>query len=138
MIFISGIISIIFQKNKLCTNKIRVIYFCPNCVNFLPEKVHFLIFFFFFGGGRRLTPCPPPPPARAPRPISQAQKIGVLQVVVSDEDVCNWNGKPSNPPSLIPSIYSHYFHTLLIPSQELTFLNLLKLIIKLSLISILI
>ena len=30
-------------------------------------------------------------------------------------------GKPSNPPSLIPSTYCHYFHTLLIPPQELTF-----------------
>ena len=52
----------------LCANKISVIYFCPNCVNFLPENVHFLfiylfiylyyyylficlfIYFFFFGG----------------------------------------------------------------------------------------
>ena len=41
MIFISGVRSIIFQKNKLCTNKICLIYFCPNCVNFLPENVHF-------------------------------------------------------------------------------------------------
>ena len=52
--------------------------------------------------------------------ITQAQKIRVLQVVVSDEDACNWNGEPSNPPSLIPSTYCHFFHTLLIPSQELT------------------
>ena len=52
---------------------------------------------------------------------------------VSDEDVCNWNGKPSNPPSLIPSNYCHYFHTLLIPPQELTFRNLFKLIFILSL-----
>ena len=29
--------------------------------------------------------------------------------------------KLSNPPSLIPSTYCHYFHTLLIPPQELTF-----------------
>ena len=50
--------------------------------------------------------------------VAQAQKVGVLQVVVSDEDVCNWNSKPSNPPSLIPSLlYCHYFYTLLIPSQ---------------------
>ena len=28
--------------------------------------------------------------------ISQAKKIGVLQVVVSDEDACDQNGKPSN------------------------------------------
>ena len=37
MIFIYGIISIIIQQNTLCTNKTRVIYFCPNCVNFLPK-----------------------------------------------------------------------------------------------------
>ena len=49
----------------LCANKISVIYFCPNCVNFLPENVHFLfiylfIYFFFLGGD-----CPLPlPPAR--------------------------------------------------------------------------
>ena len=41
MTFISGIIIIIIQKNMLCTNKICVIYFCSNCVNFLPEKVLF-------------------------------------------------------------------------------------------------
>ena len=28
----------------LCTNKICAIYFRPNCVIFLPEKVHFLFF----------------------------------------------------------------------------------------------
>ena len=55
--------------------------------------------------------------------IAQAQKIGVLQVLVSAEDACNWNGKPSKPPSLILSTYCHYFYTLLIPSQELEFLN---------------
>ena len=54
--------------------------------------------------------------------IAQAQKIGVLQVVVSNEDASNWNDKPFNPPSLIPPTYCHYFHTLLIPSQKLTFL----------------
>ena len=52
--------------------------------------------------------------------IAQAKKIGVLQVVVSDEDACKRNGKPFNPPSLIPSTSCHYFHTLLIPSQQLT------------------
>ena len=30
-------------------------------------------------------------------------------------------GKPSNPPSLIPSTYFYYFHIQLISSQELTF-----------------
>ena len=38
MMLITVLISITFKKNTLCTNKIRVIYFCPSCVNFLPEK----------------------------------------------------------------------------------------------------
>ena len=46
-------------------------------------------------------------------PIAQVQKIGVLRVVISDEYACNRNGKPSNPPSLIPSTYYYDFHTLL-------------------------
>ena len=54
--------------------------------------------------------------------ITQTQKVGVLQVVNPDEDVCNRNGKPSNPLSLIPSTYCHYFHTILIPSEEIAFL----------------
>ena len=54
-------------------------------------------------------------------PTTQAQKIGVLQVVVSDEDARYQNSKPSNPLSLILSNYCYYFHTLLIPSQELAF-----------------
>ena len=49
--------------------------------------------------------------------ITQAWKIDVLQVVVSDEDACNWNSKLFHPLFLIPSIYSHYFHTLVIPSS---------------------
>ena len=53
--------------------------------------------------------------------ITQAQKIGVLQFVVSDEDACNWNCKWSYPPSVTSSTYFNYFQTLLIPSQELTF-----------------
>ena len=61
MIFISGIISIIIQKNTLCTNKFGVTYFCPNWVICLPENAHFSIFFFLKGG--RL---PPYPPARTP------------------------------------------------------------------------
>ena len=60
--------------------------------------------------------------------IAQTHKMIILHSVVSDDDVCNWNSKPSNPPSLTPSTYCYYFHTLLIPSQELTFLNLFKLI----------
>ena len=54
--------------------------------------------------------------------IAQVQKIGVLQVVVSDEGASNRNDKPFNPPFLIPPTYCHYLHTLLIPSQKLTFL----------------
>ena len=53
--------------------------------------------------------------------IAQAQKVGVLQVVVSDEDACRQNEKPSNQSFLKTSTYCHYFHTLLIPSPELTF-----------------
>ena len=53
--------------------------------------------------------------------ITQAQKIGVLHVVVSDEDSCNRNGKLSNPLFHISSNYCHYFHTLLIPLQGLPF-----------------
>ena len=41
MIFISGIISIIIQKNRLCTNKIRVFCFYHNCVNFLSQNPGF-------------------------------------------------------------------------------------------------
>ena len=55
MISFSGVISIIIQKNMLCTNKIRVIYFCPNCVNVLAKSVHVLFL------GRQLPPCPTPP-----------------------------------------------------------------------------
>ena len=54
MIFISGIINIIIQK-ILCTNKIRLICFCPNCVLFLPEKV---IFLFFAGDNCHLARAP--------------------------------------------------------------------------------
>ena len=53
--------------------------------------------------------------------IAQAQKMCVLKVVVSDKDACNRNGKPFSHPFLIPSSYCYYFHTILIPSQELTF-----------------
>ena len=51
--------------------------------------------------------------------ITQTQEIGVLQVVVSDEDAWNRNGKISNLPFFIPSTNCHYFHAPLIPSQEL-------------------
>ena len=45
--------------------------------------------------------------------LCQIQKIGILQVVASN--ICDQNDKRSTPPSLIHSIYYHYFHTLLIP-----------------------
>ena len=41
MIFISEIISIIIQKNRLCTNKIRVFCFYHNCINFLSQNPNF-------------------------------------------------------------------------------------------------
>ena len=44
MIFMSGIMRIIIQKNTLCTNNISVINFCPNCVKFLPKNGLFFIF----------------------------------------------------------------------------------------------
>ena len=45
----------------LCANKIGVIYFCPNFVNFLPENAHFFI--FKGGGGGDFPPaCAPMPP----------------------------------------------------------------------------
>ena len=43
MIFISGVMSIIIQKNMLCANKIRMIYFCPNFVNFCHKTFFFLV-----------------------------------------------------------------------------------------------
>ena len=52
---------------------------------------------------------------------SLSLRLRKFEVVVSDEVACNQNHKLSNPPSLSPSTYCHYFHTLLIPSQELTF-----------------
>ena len=45
MIFISGIRSIIIQKNTLCTDKILVIYYCPNCVSFFFPKTFIFNFF---------------------------------------------------------------------------------------------
>ena len=41
--FIPGVMSIIMQKNTLCASKIRVIYFCPNCVSFFPKSFLSLI-----------------------------------------------------------------------------------------------
>ena len=42
-------------EEYLCTNKIRVIYFYSNKVNFLPKKSYV----FYFGGAT--VPCPPQP-----------------------------------------------------------------------------
>ena len=42
-------------------------------------------------------------------------------VKISDEEAWNRSGKLSNSPSLIPSSYCYYFHTLIIPSQDPTF-----------------
>ena len=53
MIFISGVISMVFQKNTLCTSKICVIYFCLNRVNCC---LKLFIYLFFGGGGRQLPP----------------------------------------------------------------------------------
>ena len=51
--------------------------------------------------------------------------FGILQVMkmmkISDENACNRNDKLSSSPCLIPSIYCHYFHTLLIPPRKLAF-----------------
>ena len=65
MIFISRVISIIIQKNTLCTSKIRVIYFCPNCVSVPSENVIFLfifiyLFIYLLGGGEGDCPLLPP------------------------------------------------------------------------------
>ena len=61
MIFISGIISIIIQKDTLCTNKIRVIYLLPELSQFFIQKRSFFHSFFFFrgGGGREGRDLPP-------------------------------------------------------------------------------
>ena len=60
MIFISGLISIIIQKNTLCANKTRVICFLPELRQFFVPKT----FIFLFLGGRMggagaTAPLPP-------------------------------------------------------------------------------
>ena len=45
--------------------------------------------------------------------ITQAQKIGVLQEVASDEDAYNQNGKSHNRPSPIPSTYCTTYYTVI-------------------------
>ena len=54
MILISGVMSIIMQKNVFCTNKICLIYFFPNCISFCLKTFIFFIF------GRATAPLPPP------------------------------------------------------------------------------
>ena len=44
-------------------------------------------------------------------------KKNVVQVAVCEEDTCDQNDKPSNPPAPMPPTYYHYFHTL--PSRHL-------------------
>ena len=63
MIFISGVISIVFQKNMLCTNKICVIYFCLNCVKFCLKCFIYLV---SWRGGEGVASAPPPFPAATP------------------------------------------------------------------------
>ena len=75
LIFISGIISIIIQKNTICTNKIRVIHFCPNFVFFLPENVHS---FYFLGW---LLP-PMRPCLRSSFPFSVSVEL-ILHIILS-------------------------------------------------------
>ena len=57
MIFISGVISIVFQKNMLCTNKICVIYFCLNCVKFCLKCFIYLV---SWRGGEGVASAPHP------------------------------------------------------------------------------
>ena len=52
MALISGIMNLIIQKNTLCKNKIRAIYFAQILTIFFRENVHV---FGFFGGDR--PPC---------------------------------------------------------------------------------
>lgn len=43
-----------------------------------------------------------------------------LLVLFSEEETCHQNGKPFTPISLMSSNYYYYFHTLLMPSKDLT------------------
>ena len=51
--------------------------------------------------------------------IAQTQKIGVLQVVATNEDACEQNGKLLTSTSPIPSTYC-YFNALQVQPQDLT------------------
>ena len=73
MIFISGIISIIIQKNTLGKRKIRAIFLCPSYVNFFAGKRSFIylfiylficLFIYFLGEGG-VGDCSLVPQARA-------------------------------------------------------------------------
>lgn len=43
------------------------------------------------------------------------RKLAYHRKVASYKDACDQNSKPSTPHPHVPSIYHHYFHTLLIP-----------------------
>ena len=63
MIFISGVMSIIIQKNTLCANKILVICFCPNCVIPPPPQkkktfIFYLFIYFLERAGATASPAP--------------------------------------------------------------------------------
>ena len=72
MIFISGVISIVIQKNTFCINENQVIYFCPNCVNFLSEKDHFFLFLFFFD-------CPPATPSSCAHDYTMENLVSIKE-----------------------------------------------------------
>ena len=72
MIFISGIISIIIQKNTLGKRKIRAIFLCPSYVNFFAGKRSFIylftylfVYLFIFWGEGGVGDCCLVPQARA-------------------------------------------------------------------------
>ena len=55
--------------------------------------------------------------------IAQTQKIGILQVAISEGDeilVSDYDGKPSTLTSFMPSVCNHYFRTLLIPPKVIS------------------
>ena len=121
MVFISGVISIIFQKKKLCT--------CPNCVNFSPENVHFLFFIWWW-----VTAL------RAPSSCAYAY-------LSDSENWCTLGGSLCwkclrMEWQTIQSTFSHTFKlmsllpypTNITPSEKFTFVNLCKLNFILNLV----
>ena len=65
VMFISGVMSIIIQKNTLCASNIRVIYFVRTASIFCPKTFIFSGFYFFWGGGATISL-----PARSPMSLS--------------------------------------------------------------------